>query len=317
MKNRVYAALAAAGLLSQVVDPVMAAESVKAAEDWYPSRYGPNDLVGAVNNLDQNHTRSASTLVDKGRVYSLAVTLNKDWPAIRGQLFHLEVEASVIRPAGPNQLTGHDDLLISHMALGTSLDGLGHVGINYRYYNGLTEEEIYSYNGLRKLGLENVPPIVTRGVLLDMARYAGVDALQAGNQFNSEEIKAVAAKQGVKIGKGDVVIFNTGWMAMLKSDPKRYMAQGPGLGKDGARYLADLGVVVVGADTRTLEVEPYADGEIAPVHQILLAKNGVYILEHVRTAELARDGIYEFMFVMAIPKIEGAVQGLVHPVAIR
>lgn len=121
----------------------------------------------------------------------------------------------------------------------------------------------------------------------------------------------------MKIGAGDVVLFHTGWMAMLESDPKRYMAEEPGLGKEGAQYLADLGVVMVGADSRTVEVQPYADGEVAPVHQILLAKNGVYILEHVRTAELAADGTYEFLFVMAVPKIEGSVQGIVHPIAIR
>jgi kynurenine formamidase len=288
-----------------------------AAEEWYPSRYGADDLIGAANNLSEDKVRSASTLVETGKVYSLAVDLNSNWPAIRGREFHLDVRMSMIHPLGPNQLTGHDDLLISHLALGTSVDGLGHVGINYRYYNGLKEEELFSRTGLKKLGLHDVPPIVTRGVLLDMAGYAGVEYLEAGTQFNTEEIQAVADRQGVSIGKGDVVLFHTGWMAMLESDPKRYMAEEPGLGKAGARYLADLGVVMVGADSRTVEVQPYADGEVAPVHQILLAKNGVYILEHVMTAQLAADRTYEFLFVMAVPKIEGGVQGIVHPVAIR
>ncbi len=293
-----------------LVEPVV-------AEEWYPSRYGADDVIGAANNLSEDKVQSASTLVEQGKVYSLAVDLNSQWPAIRGREFHLDVRMSMIRPLGPNQLTGHDDLLISHLALGTSVDGLGHVGINYRYYNGLTEEDVFSRTGLKKLGLHAVPPIVTRGVLLDMARHAGVDYLEAGVQFNTEEIQAVADRQGVKIGNGDVVLFHTGWMVMLESDPKRYMAEEPGLGKAGAQYLADLGVVLVGADSRTVEVQPYADGEVAPVHQILLAKNGVYILEHVRTAELAADQTYEFLFVMAAPKIEGAVQAIVHPVAIK
>ncbi len=287
------------------------------AEEWYPSRYGADDEIGAANNLTEDKVRSATALVQKGKVYSLAVDLNTQWPAIRGREFHLDVRMSMIHPLGPNQLTGHDDLLISHLALGTSVDGLGHVGINYRYYNGLEEEDVFSRSGLKKLGLHAVPPMVTRGVLLDMAGYAGVEYLKAGVQFNTEEIQAVADRQGVKIGKGDVVLFHTGWMAMLETDPKRYMAEEPGLGKAGAQFLADLGVVMVGADSRTVEVQPYADGEVAPVHQILLAKNGVYILEHVRTAELAADQTYEFLFVMAVPKIEGAVQGIVHPVAIK
>lgn len=288
-----------------------------AAEEWYPSRYGADDLIGAANNLSENKVVSAATLVQTGKVYSLAVNLNAEWPAIRGREFHLDVRMSMIHPLGPNQLTGHDDLLISHLALGTSMDGLGHVGINYRYYNGLQEEDVFSRTGLTKLGLDDVPPIVSRGVLLDMARYRGVEYLAPGTQFNIKEIQGVAARQGVEIGTGDVVLVHTGWMTMLQTDPKRYMAEEPGLGKAGAQYLADLGVVMVGADSRAVEVQPYADGEVAPVHQILLAKNGVYILEHVKTAELAADRVYEFLFVMAVPRIQGAVQGIVHPVAIR
>jgi kynurenine formamidase len=150
-----------------------------------------------------------------------------------------------------------------------------------------------------------------------MTRYFGVEQLDAETQFNAMEIEAVAADQGIKIGSGDVVLFHTGWMAMLESNPDRYMSEQPGLGKNGAQFLADLGVVLVGSDSRTLEVQPYVDGEVAPVHQILLAKNGVYILEHVKTEELAADKIYEFLFVMAAPKIEGSVQSIVHPIAIR
>jgi kynurenine formamidase len=288
-----------------------------AAEEWYPSRYGADDVIGALNNLDENKVRGAAGLVKKGKVYSLAVNLNAQWPAIRGREFRLKLDSPMTSPVGPNQLTAHDDQLMTHLALGTSMDGLGHVGINYRYYNGLTEEEVYSPTGLKKLGLQDVPPIVSRGVLLDMARYAGVERLEAGVQFNTEEIKAAADMQGVVIGTGDVVLFHTGWMALLESDPKRYMAEEPGLGKAGAQYLADLGVILVGADSRTVEVQPYADGEVAPVHQILLAKNGVYLLEHVRTDELAADQAYEFLFVMAAPRIEGSVQAIVHPVAIR
>lgn len=289
---------------------------IAVADDWFPSRYGANDLIGAANNLNENTVLNAANLVDRGKVYSLAVKLNSEWPATRNRSFKLEV-APATGPFGPNQLTGHDDKLTTHMALSTSVDGLAHVGINFRYYNGLKEDEIYAPNGLKKLGLHAVPPIVTRGVLLDMARYAGVERLEVGTQFNTKEIEAVAASQGINIGIGDIVLFHTGWMTLLESDPKRYMSEQPGLGKEGAQYLADLGIVLVGSDSRTLEIQPYADGEIAPVHQILLAKNGVYILEHVKTEDLAADQIYEFLFVMAVPKYEGSVQAIVHPVAIK
>ena len=286
------------------------------ADDWFPSRYGAEDLIGAANNLNERVVLNAANLVETGKVYSLAVKLNEQWPAIRNRSFSLEV-APATGPSGPNQITAHDDKLTTHMALSTSVDGLAHVGINFRYYNGLNEEEIYGSNGLKKLGLHAVPPIVTRGVLLDMARYSGVERLDVRTQFNTQEIEAVAASQGININNGDIVLFHTGWMSLLESDPDRYMSEQPGLGKEGAQYLADLGVVLVGSDSRTLEIQPYADGEVAPVHQILLAKNGVYILEHVKTEVLAAEQIYEFLFVMAVPKIEGSVQSIVHPIAIK
>jgi hypothetical protein len=286
------------------------------AQEWYPSIYGQRDEIGAANNLGESHVLEAANLIQTGKVYSLAVELNSKWPAIRGRAIKLDVTATT-SPLGPNKLTAHDDKLTTHMALGTSVDGLAHVGIDFRYYNGLKEEDIFTPNGLKKLGLHAVPPIVTRGILLDMARYFGVKRLAVGTEFNSREIEAAANMQGINIGKGDVVLFHTGWMDMLESDPERYMSEQPGLGKNGAQYLADAGVVLVGSDSRTLEVQPYADDEVAPVHQILLAKNGVYILEHVKTEELAVDQVYEFLFVMAAPKIEGSVQSIVHPVAIK
>jgi len=113
------------------------------------------------------------------------------------------------------------------------------------------------------------------------------------------------------------VLFHTGWMNVAE-DKARFMAGEPGLGVDGARYLADLGVVAVGSDTWAVEVLPSEDPDQAfPVHPELLAKNGVYILENMDTRALAADGAHEFLFVLGQPRFVGAVQAVINPVAIK
>ena len=136
------------------------------------------------------------------------------------------------------------------------------------------------------------------------------------------EIDAVAAKQGVEIRQGDVVIFHTGLLSLIETDPKRYSSVEPGVGREGARYLVSKGVVAVGANTRAVEAIPFEkegdkDGPVFGVHQILLPMSGTYILENINTAELAKDKAWEFMFVLGHNKYRGAVQSMINPVAIR
>src|SRR5690606_22594646 len=197
-------------------------------------------------------------------------------------------------------------------------DGFGHIGIDHVHYNGHKAEEIVAVDGLKKLGVEGIPPIVTRGVLIDMAQHFGTDIMDAGKAFNRAEIEAAAKAQGGEIRQGAVVLSHTGWMSLLGKDDERFAKGEPGLGVDGARYLADLGVVAVGADTWAVEVLPFEEGAgTFEVHQTLLAKNGVYILENMNTHELAADKVNEFMFVLGQPKVKGAVQMMVNPIAIR
>ena len=182
--------------------------------------------------------------------------------------------------------------------------------------------DIATIGGMKKLGADTVPPMVARGVLLDMAAHFGVDVVKEGTAFNQAEIDAVAKKQGVEIRQGDVVIFHTGWLSLIEKDPKRYGSVEPGLGREGARYLVSKGVVAVGADTWGLEVIPFekkgaGDGGVFEVHQILLPMSGTYILENINTAELAKDKAWEFMFVLGQNKYQGSVQSMINPIAIR
>jgi kynurenine formamidase len=151
-----------------------------------------------------------------------------------------------------------------------------------------------------------------------MTALLGKNPLPEGTAINRDEIDRAAKAADLKIEKGDVVLLHTGWLDVMDSDPARFMAGQPGLGLGGAKYLAGLGVVAVGADNWALEAIPAEDATQAfPVHPELLAKNGVYILENMDTRALAADGVTEFLFVLGQPRFVGAVQAVINPVAIH
>jgi kynurenine formamidase len=230
----------------------------------------------------------------------------------------LQLDDGTGTPMGVNQATGNDDLMHLWMGIGSQIDGLGHMGINHVYYNGNRAADFISPTGVTTFSIDRLPPIVSRGVLLDMAKHFGKPVLEPGTVFNSAEIKAAAKAQNVTIGKGDVVLFHTGWLNVADQDKQRFMSGEPGIGVDGARYLAALDVVAVGSDTWALEVLPGEDpAQAFPVHPELLTKNGVYILENMDTRELAADGVGEFLFVLGQPRFVGAVQAVINPVAIK
>jgi kynurenine formamidase len=264
----------------------------------------------------------AAKLIKTGKTYSLGITVNTTTPAYPPRTCAIYIvqpgQTGTSEGLGPTKTTYNDDILNCWTGIGTQLDGLGHIGVGDRYYNGNKWGEIATMGGLKKLGADGVPPMVTRGVMLDMAAYLGVDVVKEGTAFNKAEIEGAAAKQGVTIRQGDVVLFHTGWLSLIEKDPKRYAAAEPGIGREGARYLVSKGVVAVGADTWGVEAIPFEkDAGIFEVHQILLPMNGTYILENVNTAELAKDKAYEFLFVLGQNKYQGAVQSMINPVAIR
>ena len=290
------------------------------AQDVATSKWGPNDEIGAANYITPELVVKAAQLVKLGKTYHLGIETNAKTPAFPPRSFKL----TIVQPGqagipglGPNKTTYNDDIIDGWVGIGSQLDGLGHIGVEYVYYNRNKGADFADATGLKKLGIEKVPPLVARGVLLDMAAHLGTDVVKEGTAFNSKEIEAVARKQGVEIRQGDVVIFHTGWVSLIGKDDKRYASVEPGLGVEGAKYLTGKGVVAVGADTWGVEVLPFESKNIFEVHQILLPMNGTYILENLDTAELAKDKAYEFLFVLGQPRFRGGVQSMINPVAIR
>jgi kynurenine formamidase len=287
-----------------------------------PSPWGPDDEIGAANRITSESVLAASQLIKSGKVYSLGFTIDRDTPAFPPRALMLQVvqpgQQEGKRPF-PNDFVYNDDAFQGWFGIGSQIDGLGHAGWDGIYYNCNNAKDFANITGLTKLGIEKIPPLVARGVVLDMAGHFGVQHMAAGQYFTADDIKAAAKRQGVELHQGDVILFHTGWTEhVLPTDPQQWTSGEPGISEDAAEYLATLGPVAVGADTWGVDVVP-PQQEDRPFqgHLILLQQEGIYLLEMMNTGPLISDQAWEFLFVLGQAKIRGAVQMFVNPVAIH
>ena len=288
----------------------------------FPSKFGPKDEIGNANYITPEKTLQALKTITRGKVYALGIETNKDTPAFPPRTFAL----TIVQPGqvaggslGPTKTTYNDDIIMGWVGIGSQIDGLGHIGIDGTYYNCNEAKDFAQAGGLTRLGIEKFPPFATRGILLDMAGYLNTDIVKEGTPFNRADIEGAMKRQGVtSIERGDVVLFYTGWTKLIGKDNKRYGSVEPGLGVEGAKYLAERGVAAVGADTWGLEVIPFEKNQgVFEVHQILLPMNGIYILENMNTEEMVKDKAWEFLFTLGPSRITGAVQAIINPIAIK
>jgi kynurenine formamidase len=274
--------------------------------------------IGAATRITEQKVVEAASLITQGKRYSLSHILEVDSPTNPFVGHDLELDLEVRFPESANDFVGLAETVHSNfMHVGTQFDALGHIGIGDHHYNGNTYHDLHSPTGLTKLGAEDVPPFFTRGVLVDIARYKGVDILPSTYEITLEDFEGALQMQGIEIGTGDVVLFHTGWGTHYTSDPELFVQSQPGIGLEVARSLADREVVMVGADNVFVDVFPNPDPTLVlPVHQELLTKNGIYLLEIVNTEQLAKDQVYEFAFSFAPIRVAGATGSAAHPFAI-
>ncbi len=292
------------------------AQDVQSASETAPPQQLYTDAdAGALTALTTTMVRDAADLVKEGKVYRLGVVSGPETPVWGNRTYSMQIIDLGV--TGPNKVTGHDDRVETHLGIGTQIDGLGHIGIDGVHYNGVPASAIMREDGLIRYGAENIPAIAARGVLIDMAAHRGVDVIEPLAAFDAAEVQAAARAQGVEVRPGDVVLFHTGWLSRM-GETDVFITQAPGIDADAAAWLVEQGVVAVGSDTAGLETNaPSADGKVLPVHAMLIAENGIYILETVDTRQLAADGAHEFMFVLGAARLKGSVQAIVNPVAIR
>lgn len=298
---------------------MMATDSASSA-DWKQSAYGKDDEIGALNLLTPEVVQQAVKLVKTGKTYALAVPIDKNLPAFRHRsfkLYNIQPGQQAGLTTGPNKFTFNDEMVVAWTGVGTQLNGIGHIGIDNVYYNGNKAADFVTVEGVKKLGIEKVPPIVTRGIVLDMTEHFGKKIVPGGTTFTVTDIQAVLQKQNIAVQKGDVVLFNTGWLELIGKDDKQFLETEPGIDMEAARWLADQGIVAFGGDTWASEVYPNPLGEEFPVNQFMLAKRGIYNLELIDSRALVRDKAWEFLFVLGQPLYVGSTQVNVNPIAIR
>ena len=202
-----------------------------------------------------------------------------------------------------------------------TIDALGHISSNGKLYGGLDAVASESSQGLLKLGIETYPKerLVNRGILLDLARFKGVDALSPGQEISGEDLEATAKAQGVEVRAGDSVLIRTGYGKYFSADKAKYLGVRPGIGESGARWLAAKQVFLAGADTITFDVFSEA-GTTFPAHRILIAESGIHIVENMNLEELGQAlmtaRVYEFPLVLNPLRIKGATASPLNAFAI-
>ncbi|MGA7412148.1 MAG: cyclase family protein [Bryobacteraceae bacterium] len=184
-----------------------------------------------------------------------------------------------------------------------------HFSCNGTFYGGRKVEHTYEH-GMSDLGVDSIAPIVRRGVLLDIAALEGVEILPAGFEITPDHLRRASR---VELNQGDIVLLRTGW-ARLFSDAARYINNtvAPGPGIEAARWLSSKRIFAAGSDTVAFERTPSAS---MPVHAHLLVESGIHIIEVLNLEELARNQLYEFMFVAAPMNIRGATGAPIRPLA--
>ena len=305
-------------LILLVVFAAAATVAYGQSDRWYPSRWGAADQRGAANRITPAKVLEAKNAITKGQIYQLGHVYEAGMPMYGTRHYSIRIPQAFPMP-GKNQAVYHDEVISGELGqIGTQFDGLGHLGIGDLFYNGNKRSEFAQAEGLTKLGIENVGAIVTRGVLIDVAKFKGVAQLPAMYEITVADLKGALQKENVQIRSGDMVLIHTGWSSLWMKDNTKFGATEPGIGLAAAQFLVDAEVVVVGADTWGVEVMPNPDASLsAPVHQLLLARNGIYLHENLITADLARDNAYEFMYSFAPLRLKGATGSPGNPIAIR
>jgi kynurenine formamidase len=298
-------------------------------EEVGKSPWGPDDEIGTLNMMNESSQLSILSKISSGKAYDLSVEYFVGMPS-----FHSLGDPSyqywlTHTPHGtvvdnPNNLgesmnkkvsyTGDAISMYTHM--GTHIDALNHFGLNGKIWNGFTPEKYLGDKGWKKTGAETIPPIIARGVLIDIPAYKNATALEKNYRINSDDLKGALKKQNVSLKEGDVVVIRTGQAAYYENADK-YLDNYPGINLDAVKWLVEeKKIMLLGADNLSFEAfPPEREDNWVPVHTYLLAEKGVMFIEQMYLEELAKDKVYEFAFISASLKLRGASAAPMRPLA--
>jgi kynurenine formamidase len=283
-----------------------------------PSKWGAGDERGSGNHQKPQTVLNAVKLIKTGEVIELGQTLGGTMPFFGTRRFDMHLKRTFMNPQS-NERGSNEEMVLTEIGqVGTQLDGFGHQSHRNSHYNCFKTEEITGRTGFTKLGIHNTGAFITRGVLIDVAGFKGVEMLGDNYEITVEDLDGALKKQNVSLQPGDAVIINTGWGKLYGKDNARFVKSCPGIGVKAAQWLIDRDPMLLGSDNWPVEVAPNPDTQISlPIHQLALVVNGVHLLEQLKLDELAAKQVYEFAFMMQPLKIIGATGSTVAPIAVR
>ena len=283
-----------------------------------PSKWGAGDQRGAANHMKPETVLRAVRLIRTGEVFELGRVLSGSMPFSGTRRFELHTKRTVMNP-GLNRRGSNEEMVLAEIGqVGTQFDGFSHQTISNSMYNCFQVDETATRTGFTKLGVENVGAIMTRGVLIDVAAWKGVEMLPDTYEITVEDLQQALQRQNLRLQPGDAVIIHTGWGKLWGKDNARYSRTNPGIGAAAAEWLARQDPILVGSDNTGINVSPNPDPQVSnPVHQIMLVINGIHLLEHLKLDELSANRVYEFALVVQPLKIQGGTGSTVAPIAVR
>jgi kynurenine formamidase len=309
--------------------PTVEAEAHPISGPWWPSRWGADDELGAANLLSQDTVLAALNVVKKGEVADLAHPFEMGQPDFHNRVFTLiSAGGPSGGPVGKHRYMYNEEWISGEITgMATQFDALSHIGRQLgkngdnntvHYYNGFSHSEIGTRNGFKKLGVEKVPPIFTRGILIDLAAHQG-SMVSGGEVITIEHLKAALEHQGMSeadIQPGSVVVWRQGRDQLWYDDPEAYSKSTAGLDKETADWLASKDVVAVGSDSVAMEPIPPVNDRLAEIHATFLMENGIYMFENLDLRKLSEAQAYEFAFSFAPIPFVGAQGSPARPFAL-
>jgi kynurenine formamidase len=287
-------------------------------------RWGATDERGAANLLTPDVVRAATQVCRTGTVYELGLPVRKEGtpllsyrPAPQRWTTQNSSDKGMYDDFGGPGVTANEDVLVLASHNETHMDALCHVGFEDQLYNGFPAESVKTASGAAHCGIDKLGPLVGRAVLLDLPAYFGTEMVEGGYAITSEDLSGCADRQGVELRSGDILLVRTGWVdAYLNAPSESMFWPQPGLGVDACSLIADRDIAVVGSDNSAIEVMPFDGGRFLAVHIELLVRLGVPLIEHLVLSALARDQVYESLFIAAPLPVTGATGSPLNPVAI-
>jgi len=276
------------------------------------NRWGADDQRGTLNYITERKRVEATRLVKRGKTYSLAIPLRAEapiWPT-RHKNWHIATHRNTCGPGSG----GAEDVIMMHTHGTTHIDALCHVFRDGKMYNGYGTLDNITSRGAERNAIFNVDTIVTRGVLLDVASFHGVEHLPDNHAISPREIETIAERQGVTIGSGDALLLRTGYMKVWHQSVDTFNKAQPGVNHAAAQWAGEKEIVLMAADNSAVEIFP-TDPPLQ-VHQEFIRDQGGYLLELLNLDELARDKVYEFMLVVAPLRIDKGLGSPINPIAI-